>query len=70
MKTICKNWHEITGGNGMCECGNEKGRCNQMLKNELRSEILWAAEMYAHNNPKEKHSEFLLYILSEVGLSE
>ena len=33
-----KNWHIIVGGNGMCECGTEKGKCGDQLANLLSKE--------------------------------
>jgi hypothetical protein len=32
-----ENWHAIEGPNGMCACGDEKGNCNERLREKLLS---------------------------------
>lgn len=40
-----------------------------MNKKQLREQILWACEIYAHKHPKEKHSDFISYLLMFLNLN-
>lgn len=53
-----ENWHLITGPNGMCACGDEKGTCGKQLRSKISSTLAQRDEEYA---------EIFKWLLGEKG---